>query len=127
MAAEKKKTEKPDLYGKKHTARCSKEVKENRINHMIEWISVCKPVHEMIRLASEEWGLTSRQAENYLQQARAVIRERWNGQDRQDFVASALEKLEKVAQMSIASGQGSNAIGSINLQAKLLQITNREN
>ena len=127
MAAEKKKTEKPDLYGKKHTARCSKEVKENRINRMIEWISLCKPVHEMVRLASEEWGLTSRQAENYLQQARAVIRERWNGQDRQDFVASALEKMEKVAQMSIASGQGSNAIGSINLQAKLLQITNREN
>ena len=127
MAAEKKKTEKPDLYGKKHTARCSKEVKENRINHMIEWISVCKPVHEMIRLASEEWGLTSRQAENYLQQARAVIRERWNGQDRQDFVASALEKMEKVAQMSIASGQGSNAIGAVNLQAKLLQITTRDN
>lgn len=122
-----KKSEKPDLYGKKHTARCSKEVKENRINRMIEWISVCKPVHEMIRLASEEWGLTSRQAENYLQQARAKIRERWNGQDRQDFVASALEKMEKVAQMSIASGQGSNAIGAVNLQAKLLQITTRDN
>lgn len=102
MAVDKKKTEKPDLYGKKHTARCSKEVKENRINRMIEWISLCKPVHEMVSLAAEEWGLSSRQAENYLQQARAKIRERWEGQDRKGFVASALEKMEKVAQMSIA-------------------------
>ena len=122
-----KKSEKPDLYGKKHTARCSKEVKENRINRMIEWISVCKPVHEMLRLAKEEWGVSTSQAESYLRQARGVIRERWNGQDRQDFVASALEKMEKVAQMSIASGQGSNAIGAVNLQAKLLQITTRDN
>ena len=81
----------------------------------------------MVRLATEEWGLSSRQAENYLQQARAKIRERWEGQDRKDFVASALEKMEKVAQMSIASGQGSNAIGAVNLQAKLLQICTRDN
>ncbi len=127
MAAEKKKTEKPDLYGKKHTARCSKEVKENRIERMIEWISVCKPVHEMLRLAKEEWGVSTSQAESYLRQARARIRERWDGQDRKDFVAGALEQMQKVAQMSIASGQGSNAIGAVNLQAKLLQITTRDN
>ena len=127
MAADKKKSEKPDLYGKKHTSRCNKEVKENRIDRMIEWISLCKPTHVMVREASDEWGVTTRQAETYLQYARAKIRERWEGQDRKDFVASALEKMEKVAQMSIASGQGSNAIGAVNLQAKLLQICTRDN
>ena len=81
----------------------------------------------MVRMASDEWGVTTRQAETYLKYARAKIRERWEGQDRKDFVASALEKMEKVAQMSIASGQGSNAIGAVNLQAKLLQITTRDN
>ena len=126
MAADKK-AEKPDLYGKKHGARCSKEVKEHRIERMIEWISLCKPVHEMLRLAREEWGVCTSQAESYLRQARARIRERWDGQDRKDFVAGALEQMQKVAAMSIASGQGSNAIGAVNLQAKLLQITTRDN
>lgn len=122
-----KKTQEADKFGKKHTARCSKEVYENRIDKMCEWISLCRPVSEMVGDGMKEWGLSRRGAEKYLYQARAKIRERWNGQDRQDFVASALEKMEKVAQMSIASGQGSNAIGAVNLQAKLLQITTREN
>ena len=33
-------TQKPDKYGKKHNGRCSKEVKENRVERMIEWISL---------------------------------------------------------------------------------------
>ena len=100
---------------------------ENRIERMIEWISVCKPVHEMLRLGADEWGVTKSQAEKYLRDARARIRERWDGQDRKDFVAGALEQMQKVAAISIASGQGSNAIGAVNLQAKLLQICTRDN
>ena len=77
--------QKPDKYGKKHNGRCSKEVKENRIERMIEWISLCKPVGDMIRLASTEWGVDKRQAENYLYEARARIQERWNNQSRKNF------------------------------------------
>ena len=118
-------TAKIDKYGKKHKGRCSKEVFENRIERMIELISICTPTHEMIQTAVDEWGVGIRSGEDYLGAARKRIRERWNGQDRQDFVASALEKMEKVAAISIASGQGSNAIGAVALQAKLLQITVR--
>jgi len=119
--------EKTDKYGKKHTGRCSKEVKDNRIERMVEWISLCKPTGDMLRLATAEWGVSKRQAESYLYEARAVIRERWNNQGRKDFVASALEKMERVAELSIKTNQHSNAIGAVNLQAKLLQITTRDN
>jgi len=47
--------------------------------------------------------------------------------DRKDWVASALEKLEKVAAISIESRQPSNAIGALGLSAKLHQITSRDN
>ena len=116
-----------DVYGKNHKGRCSKEAKENRIERMVEWISLCKPTGDMLRLATQEWGVNKRQAENYLYEARAVIRERWNNQGRKDFVASALEKMERVAELSIKTNQHSNAIGAVSLQAKLLQITTRDN
>ena len=35
--------------------------------------------------------------------------------------------MDKVAQMSMKSGQQSNAIGATNLQARLLGITGRDN
>ena len=118
--------EKIDKYGKNHK-RVNKDQKNARIERMIEWISLCKPTGDMLRLAAQEWGVKDRQAETYLKYARARIRERWNNPGRKDFVASALEKMERVAELSIKTNQHSNAIGAVNLQAKLLQITTRDN
>ena len=126
MAADKKKTEKPDKYGK-GVVRANKEIHDARVERMIEWISYCKSTGDMLRFAREEWGVSIASGEDYLQKARAKIRERWDGQSRKDWVASALEKMDRVAEMSIKSNQQSNAIGAVNLQAKLLQITTRDN
>ena len=122
MAAEKKE----DKLGR-DIKRANKEILEARIERTIELISLCKPTSEIIRVGKEEWGVGVSAVEKILRAARARIRERWNGQDRQDFVASALEKMEKVAELSIEQRQHSNAIGAVALQAKLLQITNRDN
>ena len=125
MAAEKKKV-KTDKYGKEET-RANKEIVEARIDRIIELISLCTPTGEMIRIVKEEWGLGTGSAEQYIRKARAKIRERWNEQSRQDWVATALDRMDKVAQMSMKSGQQSNAIGATNLQARLLGITGRDN
>ena len=124
MAAEK--NEKVDKFGKGQK-KASKEVVENRIEKMIEMISLCRSTAEMLTLARDQWGVCTASGEMYIRRARERIRERWNGQDRQDFVASALEKMEKVAELSIEQRQHSNAIGAVTLQAKLLQITTRDN
>ena len=114
--------EKFDPYGK-GVPRANTEIMANRVDKFIELISLCKPTHEVLRVGVEEWGLSKRGAEQILAKARRTIRERWNNQDRQDFVASALEKADQIAKLSIETKQLSNAIGAINLQAKLLQIT----
>ena len=114
--------EKFDRYGK-NCKKANKEIRQNRIERCIELISLCKPTSEILNIGVQEWGLTRRGAQDTLDAARRTIRERWNGQDRQDFVASALEKADQIAKLSIETKQLSNAIGAINLQAKLLQIT----
>ena len=115
-------TQEFDPYGK-GVPRASKEMMANRVDKYIELISLCTPTHEMIRVGVEEWGLSKRGSEDILYKARATIRERWDNQDRKDFVASALEKADQIAKLSIETKQLSNAIGAINLQARLLQIT----
>ena len=114
-----------DTYGK-GVKKANKELSARRVDKIIELISLCKPTGEIVRVCSSEWGVSTRQAENYLQKARGVIRDRFDQMDRKDWVASALEKLEKVAAMSIESRQHSNAIGALGLSAKLLQITGRD-
>ena len=125
MAAEKKK-EKADKYGK-DAIRTTKEVVEARVDKTVELLTLCYPTSEIIKIAKEEWGVGTGSAEQYLRKARAKIRERWNEQSRQDWVATALDRMDKVAQMSMASGQQSNAIGATNLQARLLGINGRDN
>ena len=115
-------TQEFDPYGK-GCKKANKEIRQNRIERCIELISLCKPTSEILKVGVGEWGLTRRGAEETLAAARRTIRERWDKQDRKDFVASALEKADQIAKLSIETKQLSNAIGAINLQARLLQIT----
>ena len=118
--------EKNNKFGK-GAKRASKEVLEARIERTIELLSLCTPYVKICRIARDEWGVSTETAERYIAKARARIRERWNAQSRQDWVATALDRMDKVAEMSMKSGQQSNAIGATNLQARLLGITTRDN
>lgn len=86
-------------------------------------ISRCKSRQDILRDCTAEWGVKERQVDIYIEKARARIREEYSGMDRKDWIAAALAKLERVADLSIETRQHSNAIGAIGLQAKLLQIT----
>lgn len=125
MAAEKK-DGKVDKLGR-DVKRANKEITDARVDRCVELISLCHPTYEIIRIGKEEWGVGTSAVEKILRTARAKIRERWNEQSRQDWVATALDRMDKVAQMSMQSGQQSNAIGATNLQARLLGITGRDN
>ena len=124
MGAEKE--TKTDKYGR-DVKKANKEILEARIDRCVELISLCHPTYEIIRIGKEEWGVGTSAVEKILRAARSKIRERWNEQSRQDWVATALDRMDKVAQMSMATGQQSNAIGATNLQARLLGITGRDN
>ena len=104
-------------------AKANKEISAARVDRCVELISLCKSTSEIIRIGKVEWGLRERQIEEYIYKARTKIREKYDAMDRQDWVASALERLDRVATMSLECRQHSNAIGAIGLQAKLLQLT----
>jgi hypothetical protein len=108
-------------------AKANKEIAAARVDRCVELISLCKSTAEIIKVGKAEWGLSERQIEVYICKARAKIRERFDQMDRKDWIASALERLDRVADMSIECRQHSNAIGALGLQAKLLQLTTRDN
>ena len=115
-----------DNFGK-DVKKADKELSARRVDKIVELISLCKPVSEIVRVCSDEWGVSERMIEKYIHKARNKIRDNFDQMDRKDWVATALEKLDKVAAMSIECRQHSNAIGALGLQAKLLQITVRDN
>ncbi len=108
-------------------AKANKEIVAARVDRCCELISLCKSTSEILRIGKEEWGVGEDMVEKYIAKARAKIRERYDEMDRKDWIAAALEKLEKVAAMSIESRQQSNAIGAIGLQAKLIQAVRPNN
>ncbi len=105
----------------------NKEQVAARIDRCIEWLSLCQSTSEIIRQGKSEWGVGEDMVHVYISKARAMIRERYDEMDRKDWIATALEKLEKVAAMSMESRQLSNAIGAIGLQAKLIQAVRPNN
>lgn len=107
--------------------KANKEIYAARVDRCIELISTCTPRREILRVGREEWGLKDDMIDKYITKARKIIREQYDEVDRKEWIASALEKLEKVANLSIKTNQHSNAIGALALQAKLLQITSNNN
>lgn len=73
---------------------------------------------DLIRFAAEQWGVGSRQAENYIQRARKQVIEDYS-LERKDFLAQRLGILDKVVKESIKCGQYNNTIGALRLAAEL--------
>ncbi len=102
---------------------------ERRVQQVYEWMSEAKSRPTIMRLAAENWGsgTSERSLDNYMRKARQRILTDWSEVDRKEFVASALQTMQRVAELSIDQRQHSNAIGAVALQAKLLQICSRDN
>ena len=102
-------------------ARQSAAEVERRINAVARMIVSASTQSQLLHFCSVEYGVSKRQAQNYIHRARAIVREDYS-QERADFLASRIGILDKVIQASIKSGQHSNAIGAIRLQAELTQL-----
>lgn len=101
---------------------------ERRVRQVYEWMSEAKSRPTIIRLVAENWGqLSDRMVDEYIKRARAQIVADWSQVDRKEWVAQAVQQMQKVAELSIEQKQHSNAIGAISMQAKLLGVTARDN
>ena len=99
----------------------SKAEIDRRVHIVVKLLSSAKTTSYIVRFCSEEYGVTSRQAENYLRRAREIIRSDYSV-ERSDFLASRLALLDEVIEASIRCKQHSNAVGALRLQSELTQL-----
>lgn len=97
---------------------------DRRVHEIVKLISSAKTNSYIFRFCSEEYGVTRRQAENYLKRARDIIRDDYTI-ERSEFMASRIALLDKIAEASIKQGQHSNAVGALRLQAELTRLLDK--
>ena len=77
---------------------------------------------EIIKYTAVEWGLKLRQTEQYIQDARMILKKDFDI-DRRQFTADILSQLSTLQKEARNSNQLNVALGCINSMAKIAQIT----
>lgn len=105
------------MAGKRSTA-AEKAFRVNRVARMLSNAAVRS---EILQYAAEKWGISERQADQYIFDARAILQEDWEI-DRRAFTAELLSQLATLQKEARKTGQGHIALGCINSAAKLAQL-----
>ena len=77
---------------------------------------------ELIRYTANEWGLKQRQSDQYIQDARMVLKKDFDI-DRRQFTAEVLSQLSSLQKEARNNNQLHVALGCINSMAKIAQIS----
>ena len=94
---------------------------DRRIHTVVKLLSSAKTNSYILRFCSEEWGVTNRQAQTYLQRAREIIKDDYS-MERSDFLGTRLAMLDEIIESSIRCKHHSNAVGALKLQAQLTRL-----
>ena len=76
---------------------------------------------DCVRYAADNWGVSERTVDKYLELARQQIRADWD-LERPQMVADLLSQCATLQQEARAKGQYHIALGAINTAAKLVQL-----
>ena len=98
--------------------RCTKVEHERRILEFTKRISAGWVRSSLCQYAADEWGLSVRQADRLIAQARETVIADID-QDRQQVTAELIHTMKTVIQGSLEQKQYNNAIGAASLLAKL--------
>ena len=71
--------------------RTSKNEHEFRVNKVVKLLSVGTTRSDIIQIASAEWGVSTRTVENYMQDAREILKKDFDI-DRRQFTAEVLSQ-----------------------------------
>ena len=97
---------------------------DRRVHEIVKLLGSGRTTSYIYRYAKEEWGVSTASADRYLKSARDIIRADYTV-ERSDFLSSRLALLDKVIQKSLESGQHSNAVGALRLQAELTRMLDK--
>lgn len=102
-------------------ARVTADESDRRVDELAKLLIGGKRTSELLRFCAENYGVQKRQAEAYVAKAREQLKADMSI-NRQDFIASKLALLDEVQAKALRSNQMGSVIGSIRLQAELVQI-----
>ena len=77
---------------------------------------------EIIKYTAAEWGVKLRQTEQYIADARIVLKKDFDI-DRRQFTADMLSQLSTLQKEARNTGQLHDALGCINAMAKIAQVS----
>ena len=97
---------------------------DRRVHILVKLLGEARTTSFINQYAKDEWGVTESQTYRYLKRAREIIRNDYSV-ERPDFLSSRLQMLDEIARASMASGQHSNAIGALRLQAELTRLLSK--
>ena len=92
-----------------------------RVHTVVKLLSSAKTNSYIRHFCSEEWGVTNRQAQTYLQRAREIIKADYSV-ERSDFLGTRQALMDEIIESSIRCKQHSNAVGALKLQAQLTRL-----
>ena len=102
-------------------ARVTAAESDRRVDELAKPLIGGARTSELLLFCAENYGVQKRQAAVYLAKAREQLKADMSI-NRQDFIATKLALLDEVQQKSLRSNQMGSVIGSIRLQAELVQI-----
>lgn len=106
---------------KKPKAKSTKAEKEMRINRFARLLSNGATRSDCVQYGASQWGLCTRQSDQYIAWAREVLRDDWEI-DRRTFTAELLSQLASLQKEARKTNQGHIALGCINSAAKIARI-----
>ena len=102
-------------------AKSTKAAKQYRINVIYEMLVNGKSRSDILLYCSDEWRISSRQADNYMKEAREKL-----AQDcsitRQEFLAEALAGLRSIRGKAENRGQLQVAVNTVRLMTELVGL-----
>jgi hypothetical protein len=95
--------------------------KQMRINRIARLLANGATRSECLQYGANEWGLATRQIDQYIHDAREVLKADWDI-DRKTFVAELLSQLATLQKEARKSNQPHVALGCINTAARIARV-----
>ena len=102
--------------------RSTKAEKNYRVNRVAKLLSVGTVRSELVQIGSTEWGISARQTDQYIAEAREILKADFDI-DRRTFTAELMSQLASLQKECRNNGnQAHVALGCINTMAKIAHI-----
>lgn len=107
--------------------RTNKVQKSIRVSTVMEWLIAGKPTHEILKLGTEMWDVSTRTVEDYIRLARQEFVKEYESLDRKELVSTAMKKFDHLYTLGIQQRQLAVSIAAAQAQLKMVGCDSPKN